>query len=299
MKKNLIPIVALVFLMPFFSGCRTSSQIVDESVDMTVREITAQENQNVEEIINEARSAVVGIYVELPNGYAIGSGVAIEEGGYILTNYHVVEDAKAISLYFADKTIGSAEILWGDAGLDLAVVKSSKNIPYLPTISVDNVVVAEEVYALGTPLTLQFKNTVTKGIVSAKDRVLEVDNVSGTSFLQSLIQHDAAINPGNSGGALINSRGAVIGINTLKATEGEGIGFAIPIDIGRAIVDRISENRNYKEPYLGVFGFDSEIAEIYGQGLATKGVYVVDTDGPASGKLIKGDIITSVNGEKI
>lgn len=299
MKRRFIPMLALVFLMPFFSGCNSNAQLIDETVDMTVREITAQENQSVVELINEARSAVVGIYVELYNGYAIGSGVAIEEGGYILTNYHVIEDARSISLYFADKTIGSAEYLWGDPGLDLAIIKSSKNLPYLPTTSVENVSVAEEIYALGTPLTLQFKHTVTKGIVSAKDRVLEVESSNGTSFLQSLIQHDASINPGNSGGALINARGEVIGINTLKATEGEGIGFAIPIDVGRAVVDRISENRYYKEPYLGVFGFDSEIAEIYGEALTTKGVYVVSVSGPSSDKFQKGDVIISVNGKEI
>ena len=286
--------------MPFFGGCaQQRTTFSDPNVDMSVRQISASEGDDITKIVDEARSAVVGIYVELPNGYAIGSGVAIKEGGYILTNYHVIEDGTAISLYYADKTIGSGEVLWGDPGLDLAVVKSSKNIPYLSTTSVKDVVIAEDVYALGTPLTLQFKHTVTKGIVSAKDRTLEVDSTAGTSFLQSLIQHDASINPGNSGGALINSKGEVIGINTLKASEGEGIGFAIPIDIGKIIVERISANRNFKEPYLGVFGFDSEIAEIYGQDVPSTGVYVVSTDGPAKNILKKGDVIKVVNGKEI
>ena len=117
--------------------------------------------------------------------------------------------------------------------------------------------------------------------------------------MQSLIQHDASINPGNSGGALVNSRGEVVGINTLKATEGEGIGFAIPIDIGKIIVERISNDENFKEPYIGVFGFDSEIAEIYGQAVENAGVYVVNVDGPSKNKLKKGDIILSLNGERI
>ncbi len=296
MKKKLL--LSLAFFMPvLLSGCVTSQQFADPNVDMRVREITASEGMPATEMISEARSAIVGIGVELGNGYAIGSGVAIAEGGFILTNYHVVEGGKTISLYYADKTTGTATYLWGDSGLDLAIIKSSKNLPYLSTASMNDVVVGEEVYAIGTPLTLQFKHTVTKGIVSATGRTIEVESSAGTSFLQSLIQHDASINAGNSGGALINSKGEVIGINTLKAVEGEGIGFAIPIDIGTSVMSQVVQNKNYKEPYLGVFGFDSDIAELYGESVARAGVYVVSVDGPAKSiGLQKGDVITGING---
>jgi len=234
MKKKIL--LSLAFFMPVvFCGCVGKVEYADPNVDMRVREIVVGENSPATEMIGQARSAVVGISVELDGGYAIGSGVAIEEGGYILTNYHVVEDGKSITLYYADKTTGTASYLWGDSGLDLAIIKSSKNLPYLSTGNVDDVMVGENVYAIGTPLTLQFKHTVTKGIVSATGRTIEVDSESGTSFLQSLIQHDASINAGNSGGALINSKGQVVGINTLKAVEGEGLGFAIPIDIGKGL----------------------------------------------------------------
>lgn len=299
MKKKLL--LSLAFFMPILlSGCMQTTQFADPNVDMRVREITASENAPATEMINEARSAIVGIGVELGNGYAIGSGVAIAEGGYVLTNYHVIEGGSLITLYYADKTTGTATYLWGDPGLDLAIVRSSKNLPYLATASVHDVLVGEEVYAIGTPLTLQFKHTVTKGIVSATGRTIEVESSAGTSFLQSLIQHDASINAGNSGGALINSKGEVIGINTLKAVEGEGIGFAIPIDIGRSVMSQIVENKNYKEPYLGVFGFDSDIAELYNQNVTREGVYVVSVDGPAKkAGLQKGDVITSVDGMEI
>ena len=301
MKKKIIPFLALAFLMPTFAGCSTAKvEYSDPSVDMSVRQITAGENTPVTEMLDDARSAVVGVYVELNDGYAIGSGVAIREGGYVLTNYHVVEDANALTLYYADKTTGSASFVWGDAGLDLAIIKSSKNLPYLATTSVDNLLVGEDVYAIGTPLTLQFKHTVTKGIVSAKNRTLEVESNNGTSFLQSLVQHDASINAGNSGGALINSKGEVVGINTLKAIEGEGLGFAVPIDIGDAVMEQVSKDNSYSEPYLGVFGFDSDIAELYGQSVERAGVYVVSVDGPASKiGLKKGDVITEFNGENI
>jgi len=297
MKRKFTCFLVFAFLMPLtFAGCTIKTEVSDPSVDMSVREITAEENTPATQMLNEARSAVVGIGVELNDGYAIGSGVAIAEGGYVLTNYHVVEGGRSITLYYADKTTGTATYLWGDSSLDLAVIKSSKNLPYLATSSVKDVLVGEDVYALGTPLTLQFKNTVTKGIVSALDRTIEVDSNNGTSFLQSLIQHDASINPGNSGGALINAKGEVIGINTLKATEGEGIGFAIPIDIGKSVMTQIVNNQKYVEPYLGVFGFDSDIAELYGERTYANGVYIVSVDSPARDiGLQKGDIIVGVN----
>ena len=297
MKRKFIYFLAFAFLMPLtLSGCSLQTEVADPSVDMSIRQITTGENTPATEMLNEARSAVVGVSVELGDGYAIGSGVAIAEGGYVLTNYHVVEGAQSITLYYADKTTGTASYLWGDSSLDMAIIKSSKNLPYLATGSVKDVLVGEEVYALGTPLTLQFKNTVTKGIVSALDRTIEVESAAGTSFLQSLIQHDASINPGNSGGALLNARGEVIGINTLKASEGEGIGFAIPIDIGKSVMSQIVKNKSYVEPYLGVFGFDSDIAELYGERTYSDGVYVVSVNGPASDiGLKKGDVIIGLN----
>ncbi len=297
MKRKLC-IMAFAFLMPVsLCGCSAlvKKEVSDPTVDMSIRQITTSENTPATQMLSEARSAVVGIGVELSDGYAIGSGVAIREGGYLLTNYHVVDGAKSITLYYADKTTGRATYLWGDSSLDLAIIKSSKNLPFLSVGSAKEIMSGEDVYAIGTPLTLQFKNTVTKGIVSATGRTIEVDSDNGTSFLQSLIQHDASINPGNSGGALLNAEGEVIGINTLKATEGEGIGFAIPIDIGNAVMSQIVKDSSYKEPYLGVFGFDSDIAELYGERSYVKGVYIVSVDSPAKENgFQKGDIITKV-----
>ena len=292
------------FMLPIFlcGGCTSHSYegYIDPNVDMRVREISVGSSAEVYDVLNDARSAVVGISVDLNDGYAVGSGVAISNGGYILTNFHVVEGGDDISLYYADKSTGTASVLWADVGLDMAVLKSSREIPYLSTESLDNIFIGQDVYAIGTPLTLEFKHTVTKGIVSATDRTLETESAYGSSFLQSLIQHDASINPGNSGGPLIDSRGRVIGLNTLKASEGEGIAFAIPIEIGRVVVDKIIENNAYQTPYLGVFGFDSNLAEVYGQRLNDKGVYVVSATGSAEkAGILKGDLITAINGEEI
>ncbi len=298
MKKLFCCLMIGALSVTMLSGCG-KTQVADKSVDMSIRRVATESASSQSQMLSQAKSAVVGIKTLFDDGYAIGSGVAISDGGYILTNNHVVEGGKGITLFFADKTTGSGRVVWTSPSIDLAIVLSSKEIPYLGTNDAP-IEVGQQVYALGTPLTLEFKHTVTHGIVSANDRTLETETSEGTSFLQSLIQHDAAINPGNSGGPLINTQGQVIGINTLKATEGEGIGFAIPIQIGKTVVDKLKQNPSYKSPYLGVFGFDSDIAKVYGESLETEGVYVVSTDGPAKNSGIqKGDIITSVGSKPI
>ena len=120
---------------------------------------------------------------------------------------------------------------------------------------------------------------VEQGIISALDRTIEVDNSDGTtSYLQNLIQHDSSINPGNSGGPLINSNGQVVGINTLKVTDAEGLGFAIPIEVVVPVMNKILQNGSYETPYLGMFGFDATIAKFYNRTLETDGVYVLNID---------------------
>ncbi|MBE7076120.1 MAG: trypsin-like serine protease [Clostridiales bacterium] len=289
MKKTLCGVLLIFSLIA--GGCATTS------AEMTPKVVTY--NGNEIEMLNDVRNAVVGIRADYSDGYAVGSGVAVGNGKYILTNNHVVEGASDLVLYFADESTAGADLIWADAGLDVAVLKSAKAIPYLNFGNSEDVNVGQEVYAVGTPLTLQFKHTFTKGIVSAKDRVVETSSDYGDSFMQSLIQHDASINPGNSGGPLISSQGEIVGINTLKASQGEGLGFAIPVEIGEKIVERLQQNEKYKTPYLGVFGFDSEIAKVYGYNLADKGVFVVSSSGPSVDVLQKGDLIVSFGGKRI
>lgn len=298
MKKFFCFLLSFLLIIPFIAGCG-QAQNGDSTVDMNVRRLTTESASSLSDMLSQAKSAVVGISVDLPDGYAIGSGFAISGDGLILTNNHVVEGGENITLYYADKTTGSGKVLWTDAGLDMAVLRSSREIPYL-AVDAGDAYIGQEVFALGTPLTLEFKHTVTHGIVSATNRTLETQSDGGTSFLQSLIQHDAAINPGNSGGPLINSAGHVIGINTLKASQGEGIGFAIPIEIGSIVVDQIAKDEDYNSPYLGVFGFDSDIALAYGEKLNGSGVYVISTNGPAlQAGLKKGDLIFKVGDDDV
>lgn len=294
MKKKLFA-VSLIFLLGCAGGCGASTQ--NANVDMSPKVV--QPSADEIETLVDVRKAVVGIRADYNDGYAVGSGVAVVDGNIILTNNHVVEGTNDITLYFADETSAAADVLWTDAGLDVAVLKSKRQIPFLNFGDSASTQVGETVYAVGTPLTLQFKHSVTKGIVSAKDRVVEVASDYGDSFMQSLIQHDASINPGNSGGPLVNSQGTIVGINTLKASEGEGIGFAIPIEIGEKIANRLKTNKDYQVPYIGVFGFDSEIAKVYGYEIEQKGVYVIDATGASSQILQKGDVVISFGGERV
>ena len=275
----------------------------DVNINMTPRQIVASPLTNFEDIVKAVEPAVVGISAVYGNIESVGSGVAVADGGYVLTNNHVVEGSNSITVYYANKTSGSAKLIWTDPSMDLAIIKTSINMPYLEMGNSNLVETGQEVIAIGTPLTLQFKHSVTKGIVSATNRTLEISNDDGTtSYLQNLMQHDASINPGNSGGPLIDSSGRVVGINTLKVSEAEGIGFAIPIEVAKPVINHISFDGTYQTPYLGIFGFDSEIAVFYGRTLNKSGVYVVNVDskGPLGKAGIKpGDIITSVGEDEV
>jgi len=266
---------------------------------MTPRMISTNGVVGFEEITQIVTPAVVGISAIYGDSESVGSGVALAGNGYILTNDHVVSGANSITVYYADKTYGGADLIWADPAMDLAIIKATIDMPYLPVGDSSALQTGQDVIAIGTPLTLQFKQTVTKGIVSALDRTIEVDNEDGSaSYLQNLIQHDASLNPGNSGGPLINTSGEVIGINTLKVTEAEGLGFAIPIEVTIPVINQIIEKGSYITPYLGLFGLDTSIASFYGRTLEEKGVYVVnlDSSGPsASAGLMNGDIIKKVN----
>ncbi len=296
----------LLFPVFLLGGCTLNSNLQgtrDVNVDMTPRMISSTTTSNFEEVAQTVTPAVVGISAKYSNAESVGSGVALSNNGYILTNDHVVNGAISITVYYADKTHGEASLIWADPAMDLAIIKATINMPYLPAGDSTILQTGQDIIAIGTPLTLQFKQTITKGIISALDRTIEVDNEDGsTSYLQNLIQHDASINPGNSGGPLINSSGEVIGINTLKVTEAEGLGFAIPIEVAIPVINQIVENGSYETPYIGLFGLDSAIATFYGKTLEEEGVYVVniDSNGPsAKAGLKNGDIIKKIDDDNV
>ena len=280
-------------------GCTLLNNTTSPNVPELKSElITIYDNSSIQDVAK----AVVGISGIYDNGESVGSGVCVADGGYILTNSHVINDANRIVLYLSNKSSATAKVIYENPVLDLAILKSSKSLPYLSLGDSDSLSVGEDVLAVGTPLSLSLTHTFTKGIVSAVNRTLKVDSSEGEGYMQNLIQHDASLNPGNSGGPLLNSKGEVVGINTLKITSGEGIGFAIPEKGFRSLLGSYVENINYKIPYLGVYGYDSEIANYYDRTVSDKGFYVIDVsnNSPLAVCGIKpSSVITSLNGVKI
>ncbi|MBA1334893.1 MAG: Serine protease, DegP/HtrA, do-like [Firmicutes bacterium] len=242
----------------------------------------------------------------LREGQGVGSGIIVHSDGYILTNDHVVNSGKAekINVLFSDGTEKPAKVLWTNNVLDLAVLKvDAKNLPTADLGDSDELAVGEMAIAIGNPLGLDFQRSVTSGIISGLHRSIQISN---NVTMENLIQTDASINPGNSGGPLLNSRGEVIGINSAKvsSSEAEGLGFAIPINQAKPIVEQIIEKGKFTMVYLGITGVDVEtIKQQYNTELSVdEGVYVFKVEkgspGEAAG-LGNGDIITELNGKKI
>lgn len=237
-KKRVIIFVMLFFCAPIlFLGC--SKNEVDYFNISQSRQIERLAVSDGVELTQTVAPAIVGIESTSGNSGNIGSGVCVKSGGYIVTNYHVISNGGKITLYLDNNSVCSAICIYKNASTDIAVLKANYALPYL-TLATSDIKVGEDVYAVGTPLSLTFKQTFTKGIVSAVNRDLLVSSadVDGGTML-NLIQHDASINAGNSGGPLLNAFGEVVGINTLKIANAEGMGFAIPTTSFSHILDNL------------------------------------------------------------
>ncbi len=235
-----------------------------------------------------------------------GSGFIISEDGYILTNYHVIEDADRINVrLLGDSREYSAELIGTDPDTDLALLKISAEsaLPVIPLGDSGSLRVGDWVLAIGNPLA--YEHTVTVGVVSAKGRKLWAMNRD--SSLDNFIQTDAAINRGNSGGPLLNARGEAVGINSAISVAGQGISFAIPIDMAKQVVTQLVSSGRVERGYLGVEirdiaeDLDPEKREYFGL-KKQKGAFVehVTPDLPAArAGLKRGDAIVSVDGEAL
>ena len=175
-----------------------------------------------------------------------GSGVIISNDGYVLTNNHVVEDAKEVVVTLTDKEEYAAKVIGRDPKTDLAVLKidTNKSFPAAALGNSEHLKVGDWVVAIGNPFGLN--HTVTSGIVSAKGRVI------GAGPYDDFIQTDASINPGNSGGPLFNMKGEVVGINTAIIPQGQGIGFAIPVNTAKPLIPQLVSTGKITRGYLGV-----------------------------------------------
>ncbi|MFO7707837.1 MAG: DegQ family serine endoprotease [Desulfobacterales bacterium] len=228
---------------------------------------------------------------------SLGSGFIIDREGHVVTNNHVIEDADQIKVKLGDEKEFDAQVIGRDASTDLALlkIKAAQDLPVVKLGDSAQMKIGQWVVAIGSPFGLE--RTVTAGIVSAKGRVI------GSGPYDDFIQTDASINPGNSGGPLINMKGEVIGINTAIVASGQGIGFAIPINLAKGIIAQLKSGGEVTRGWLGVAIQDvsPEMADYYGVE-AKKGVFVADVfkGDPADLAGIKPkDIIVEVNGQKV
>lgn len=230
----------------------------------------------------------------------IGTGVIVHEDGYILTNSHVIENGNVeeVRVILNSGEKHSAQVLWFDEVIDLAVIKvEATELEVAKFADSDKVTVGEPAIAIGNPLGLSFDRTVTSGIISGLNRTVLL---SDAGEIDELIQTDASINPGNSGGPLLNNRCEVIGINTVKIQTGEGLGFAIPINNAKAIIQELLETGNFEKVKMGIRTIDlASYREIYDVsfGDIVDGIYIIKiVEGSAAERagLLAGDILIGI-----
>lgn len=280
-----------------------SAEAVDftEAAEKTIHTVVHVKNVSHKTITNPLLEYFYGYKGgESQEQVGTGSGVIISEDGYIVTNNHVIKDASEIEITLNNKKSYIAKLVGTDSKMDIALLKinADEKLPYTTFANSDAVKIGEWVLAVGNPYNLT--STVTAGIISAKARDL------GTSGIQSFIQTDAAVNPGNSGGALVNTRGELIGINTMiSSMTGSYVGysFAVPSNIAKKIIEDIMEFGNVQRGILGVEGGELNSSASKELGVSeTQGFYinkVTKQSGAEKAGLEKGDIIVKLDGQNI
>ena len=329
MKKNkLKKFFVFLLIISIFVGLSIYLLITYKNIDINTEYETAKvqstdSSQSVEkveknsvlvaDVIENTTKSVVGISKLKNNGntifsnsdessLGIGTGILVSSNGYILSNSHVTgEKYSTCYITLENGLYYNGTVVWSDTDLDLSITKiNAKDLPYAELGNSDNVRVGETVYAIGNPIGFEFRRTVTSGIISAKNRTIKIEENNNISYMTDLIQTDATINPGNSGGPLILPNGKVIGINTVKITSAEGIGFAIPINIVKTIINSFITTDSFDEAKLGVYAYDKEVIPYLSSNNSfSSGIYVaqINVNGSAYNSDLKiGDIINSIDG---
>ncbi len=269
MRKRLLQI--LLILIVFFMGAASNFLLFEYYVrPVQVKETLKTEIKAEETVIEEAIGKVydsVVVVESLKNGNKVSSGTGFvykvdNKNGYIMTNNHVVSDVSEVMITFSSEERVAAKVLGKDIYADIAVLSVPKE-KVIEVAEIGNPLdlkLGNTVFAIGAPISVDYSGTVTRGVVSGKDRLVPISlsGGSGSDWLMRVIQTDAAINPGNSGGPLVNILGKVIGINSLKlvSNQVEGIGFAIPIDDAMEYVGQLENGLEIMRPALGVHLID-------------------------------------------
>lgn len=307
--------ITSIFCYKIYEGIQINTyETQGQEAEKTIKSVEQikEQGKQIGDVIEEVTSSVVGISkiknagstIFLEDGatqLGLGTGVIVSENGYILSNEHVT-GAKYSNCYVTleNGRSYSANVVWSDSNLDLSICKINvKNLPYAKLGDSSNIRVGEAVYAIGNPIGYEFQRTVTAGIISALDRTVRIDENEASTYMEDLIQTDATINPGNSGGPLINLDGNVIGITSVKITTAEGIGFAVPINVVKPIIEAYLKEEKFEEASLGIFAYDKNVIPYLNEKLeVTKGIYVaqISLDSVASKTSLKiGDVITKID----
>lgn len=310
-----ILIVSLVRLYSRIDISKSNEEIKVERTGTSSTNIN-ENDESIENIIAETNYSVVGISKIEDVGDSVfsenaieklglGTGIIVSSKGYIVTNMHVSGD-KYSNCYVTLENGNSykANVVWADSTLDLSILKI--NIEGMRSAKLGDsskVKTGQTVYAIGNPIGYEFQRTVTSGIISAESRTLKFKENNTDILMTDLIQTDADINPGNSGGPLINTKGEVIGINSLKIDSAEGIGFAVPINIIKPIIEKFDKTGKFEETTIGISGYDKNVIPYLDKDISiTSGVYVenIVKASPAEQKgILKGDIILRIDDKEI
>ena len=323
-KKVVITSIILILLWIFGFYLYTTYQNIEitpsnyetTKIQSTIEEQTVEsEEENsktIADMLEETTRKVVGISKlkdtgssifssSTENDLGLGTGIIVSTDGYILSNEHVT-GSKYSKCYVTLENGNTYDgtVMWSDSNIDLSITKiNAKNLEEVTLGNSQNTRIGETVYAIGNPIGYEFRRTVTSGIISAKNRTIKIEENDEASYMTDLIQTDATINPGNSGGPLITPNGEVIGINTVKISSAEGIGFAIPIDIVKPIIESFKTTGNFQEAQIGIYAYDREVIPYLNKNLNfEKGIYVaqITKNGPADNTELKeGDIITKID----
>lgn len=315
---SIVTVVLVISLVRLY--IRTDVDKINEDIKIERTSQSAptdtSKNMEIEDVIEEVNHSVVGIskIKEMGNSIfaedgieklGIGTGIIASSNGYIVTNKHVSGDRySSCYVTLENGSTYDATVVWADSTLDLSIVKI--NLEGLRAVKFGDstkVKAGQTVYAIGNPIGYEFERTVTAGIISAKARTIKFTENNKEILMTDLIQTDATINPGNSGGPLINTAGEVIGINSLKIDTADGIGFAVPINVVKPIIEKYKTTGNFEEPTIGISGYDKNIIPYIDKTFKLEsGVYIesVTVNSPAEAcGLIAGDIILKIDDKLI
>ena len=322
-----MPIISIAIVAGLLSGALSATAVsnllrpqssagASTSLASNASQVHIDESSAIIEAVKKVAPAVVTIYSvgggALGNASGTGSGFIFDSNGWILTNRHVVNGAQKLTVQLQDTRSFDATLYGIDTLTDLAIIKiDATGLPTAPLGSSADLQAGQLAIAIGNPLG-NFENTVTTGVVSGLGRQIRAGDATSTSSeqLNNLIQTDAAINPGNSGGPLVNSGGEVIGVNTAVNADAQGIGFTIPIDVAKPIMQQAVKGEKLSRPFIGVrytsvtqqIATDQHLSVKNGAliGSGTAGTPAILPDSPAAkAGLQSGDVILAVDSVQI